>query len=337
MNLLPTDEQAAFVTSSAAFLASSLPVTRLRELTAASEPVDDATWATCAELGWFGLGLPEALGGLGAGLADETLLFRELGRTLAPGPFLGTVLAARVASRAGFAGLAGDLVGGTARAGLAVATDAVVADECVRGPLQLLDCTGADHAVVVTPAVAGLVEVAALDDVTVADCLDAPTHLCEATAVDVPLVGTIASADDPLYRRATVLTAAMLVGIAEATRDLAAEHAKVRVQFDRPIGVHQAVKHPCADMAVRGEASWAQTVVAALSHDEEFSDADFQALSALVVAGEAAERNAAQALQILGGIGFTEEHDVHLYVTRGHVLRRVLGDRAALLDQLLDV
>lgn len=334
MNLLPTDEQEAFVTSSAAFLASSLSVTRLRELTAASEPVDDATWATCAELGWFGLGLPEALGGLGAALADETLLFRELGRTLAPGPFLGTVLGARVAGRAELE-LAGDLVGGTARVGFAVATDAVVADGCVRGPLHLVDCTGAEHAVVVTPAVAGLVEIAALDDVTVADCLDAPTNLFTAVADAVPLVGAVASADDRLHRRAVVLTAAMLVGIAEATRDLAAEHAKVRVQFDRPIGVHQAVKHPCADMAVEAEASWAQTVVAALSHDEEFSDADFQALSALVVAGEAAEHNAAQALQIFGGMGFTEEHGVHLYVTRGHVLRRILGDRAALLDQLV--
>jgi alkylation response protein AidB-like acyl-CoA dehydrogenase len=336
MNLMPTDEQEAFVTSSAAFLVASLPITRLRELTVASAAIDDVTWVTCAELGWFGLGLPEALGGLGAGLADEALLFRELGRMLAPGPFLGTVLAARLAGRAGLAALAGDLVDGAQRVGLAVATDTVVVDERVHGPLQLLDCTGADHAVVLTPAVAGLVEVAALDDVTVVDCLDAPTHLAEATAVDVPLVGAVASADDPLYRRAAVLTAAMQVGIAEATRDIAAEHAKVRVQFDRPIGVHQAVKHPCSDMAVKSEASWAQTVVAALSHDEELADAQFQALSALVVAGDAAEHNAAHALQILGGIGFTEEHDVHLYVTRGHVLRRVLGDRAALLDQLLD-
>jgi alkylation response protein AidB-like acyl-CoA dehydrogenase len=132
-----------------------------------------------------------------------------------------------------------------------------------------------------------------------------------------------------------VITAATLVGIAEATRDIAAEHAQSRVQFDRPIGVNQGVKHPCADTAVRCEAAWAQTVVGALAHDEGRDDADEQIDSAWLVAADAAQRNAATALQVLGGMGFTFEHDVNLYVKRAHVLARALSDRRTTLDHLL--
>jgi alkylation response protein AidB-like acyl-CoA dehydrogenase len=132
-----------------------------------------------------------------------------------------------------------------------------------------------------------------------------------------------------------VFSAAQLVGIAEACRDAAAEHAKTRIQFDRPIGVNQAIKHPCANAAIRAEAAWCQTAMAAVMHDEGLAGSRREALCARIVAAEAAEQNAATLVQVMGGMGFTFEHDAHLYVKRAQVLCRMLGDTRALLEELI--
>src|SRR3978361_1781935 len=105
MDMLPTDEQEEIVSSVSSFLSAELPIARVRELFRADSSIDRAIWAKCAGLGWFGLGLSEAAGGVGYGLPEEALLFREIGRHLSPGPFLATVLAARVAAAAGLSDL----------------------------------------------------------------------------------------------------------------------------------------------------------------------------------------------------------------------------------------
>jgi alkylation response protein AidB-like acyl-CoA dehydrogenase len=140
---------------------------------------------------------------------------------------------------------------------------------------------------------------------------------------------------DAVSRRGFVLAAASLTGIAEATRDISAAHAVSRVQFDRPIGANQAVKHPCADMAVRAELAWAQTLFAALTTDERREDAEFHAVAAKVVAADAAERNAAATVQVLGGMGFTFEHDANLYLKRAYVLGHAFGDTRDALSRLI--
>jgi len=127
----------------------------------------------------------------------------------------------------------------------------------------------------------------------------------------------------------------MLTGVAEWARDTGAQHARDRIQFDRPIGVNQAVKHPCADMAVRAELAYAQLMFAALSIDERRPDAEFHALTAHAIAAAAAVDATGATLQILGGMGFTHEHDVHLYLKRAELLGRVLGLPAMWLDRLL--
>jgi alkylation response protein AidB-like acyl-CoA dehydrogenase len=167
------------------------------------------------------------------------------------------------------------------------------------------------------------------------ECIDPTSRLSRATASRVAPVARVPADVDPVARRGTVCTAAMLTGVAEATRDIAAEHAKVRIQFDRPIGVNQAIKHPCADMAVRAELAWAQTIVAALAIDEGRGDAEFQALSAKVVAADAAERNAGATIQVLGGMGFSFEHDANLYLKRAHVLSHMFGDTSETLSRLI--
>ncbi len=338
MDLLPTSVQQEIAASSAAFLADVLPLERRRTLAESDSGVDERVWSSAAELGWFGLGLPEELGGIGAGLADETLLLRELGRSLAPGPFVATLLSVRLAARAGLDDLAAALLAGVARAGRAVpAAGSVPAGETVNGELQLVDAGDAEWVLLIDSRGASLLPVAALTDVRPVPCIDPATRLARSVASGVEAVAHLPAEVEPLHRRALVLTAAQLVGMAEATRDISAEHAKSRVQFDRPIGVNQAVKHPCADMAIRSEAAWAQTIFAALAHDEGRADAEFHAVCALLVAADAAERNTTATVQILGGMGFTAEHAAHLFVKRTHVLQHLDGGSRVMLARLLEL
>ncbi len=124
----------------------------------------------------------------------------------------------------------------------------------------------------------------------------------------------------PLRLRGLALASAVLVGISQAVTDLSVEHAKNRVQFGRPIGVNQAIKHACVDMAVSTEAALQQTLFGAISLRSGRPDAEFQVLAAKVVAGRAAIDNAAHCIQVHGGMGYTDEHNAHLYLKRAHVL-----------------
>lgn len=337
MDLLPSPEQDEIISSAAQFLAGTVPITRTRELIDDPSNVDPKAWASAAELGWFALGLPEDAGGVGCGLADEALVFREIGRALASGPFLSTTLAARVAAFGGDAELAGAVAGGQ-QVGLALLGAGASIDPAsgaVDGELQLVDAVEADLVLVAGPDVASLVAVGDLEGVASVECVDPATRLSRATASRVRPMVSVTADVDPIGRRGVVLAAASLTGIAEATRDISAAHAASRVQFDRPIGVNQAIKHPCADMAVRAELAWAQTLFAALATDERRDDAEFHAVSAKVVAADAAERNAAATVQVLGGMGFTFEHDANLYVKRAYVVGHAFGDTRDALSRLV--
>ena len=311
MDLLPSSEQEEIISSAAQFLAATVPMLRTRELIDAPSNVDPKAWSSAAELGWFALGLPEDAAGVGCGLADETLVFREIGRALASGPFLSTTLAARVAAFGGDAELAAAAARGQRVALGLLGADASIdsASGAIDGDVQLVDAVDADLVLVAGPDVASLVAVGDLEGVESVECIDPTTRLSRATASRVRPVVSVSADVDPVYRRGVVLAAASLTGIAEATRDISAAHAASRFQFDRPIGVNQAIKHPCADMAVRAELAWAQTLFAALATDERRQDAEFHAIGAKVVAADAAERNAAATVQVLGGMGFTFEHD----------------------------
>ena len=337
MDLLPSPEQDEIISSAAHFLAGTTPITRTRELIGDASNVDAKAWMLAAELGWFALGLPEDAGGVGCGLTDEALVFREIGRALSSGPFLSTTLAARVAAFGGDAELAVGVASGHQVAlGLLGAGASIDPDSgAVDGELQLVDAVEADLVLVAGPDVASLVAVGDLEGVAAVECIDPTSRLSRATARRVRPMVSVTADVDPVHRRGHVLAAASLTGIAEATRDISAAHAASRVQFGRPIGVNQAVKHPCADMAVRAELAWAQTLFAALTTDECRQDADFHAVGAKVVAADAAELNAAATVQVLGGMGFTFEHDANLYVKRSHVLGHAFGDTRDALSRLI--
>jgi alkylation response protein AidB-like acyl-CoA dehydrogenase len=282
------------------------------------------------------LGLPEQYGGIGCGLVDEALLIRELGRGIAPGPFVSTLLAVRVAATGGNQALA-DEIGAGGGVGLVIPdeVDAVADDGSVTGAVQVLDATHG-LALVVTPEVAAIVDVETLDAVEAVTCVDPASKLQRARGNGAAPVVSVAASIEPIEWRAHVLASALLTGITEATRDIGARYAIDRVQFGKPIGVNQAVKHPCADMAVHAQLAYAQTVFAAIAIDEGRPDAELQSLSAHVTASAAASFAAAATIQILGGMGFTHEHDAHLYMKRALLWSHVFGGTSAQLARLLD-
>jgi alkylation response protein AidB-like acyl-CoA dehydrogenase len=338
MDLLPSAEQAEIESAAAGFLATQAPVSRTRALMGEAANVDPVVWDGAAALGWFGLGLPEAAGGVGCGLADEAVLFREIGRSLAGGPFLSTALAARVAWFAGDAPLTEAIIGGAA-VGLLALDRSTTLDDGGRldGSVQLVDAEGSELVLLAELDRASLYRVTDLGDLASVASIDPAVRLARATAHGVEPVASVTVDVDPVGRRGCVLLAALQSGIAAAVRDLAAAHATSRVQFDKPIGVHQGVKHPCADMAVHAELAWAQTLLAALAIDEGRRDAELQALSAKVVAGHAARHSTSATIQVLGGMGFTHEHDASLFLKRAFVLDQLLGDEKDVLDRLIEL
>jgi alkylation response protein AidB-like acyl-CoA dehydrogenase len=206
---------------------------------------------------------------------------------------------------------------------------------CVPGPVDEPDAAGGDQIwvehldvledlVVCAPNAVRHVDPAALAGSESSWPLDPLTPVAR---IDVLPAGTAIDADVPeLRRRGAVLTAALQLGLADRCTELAVEYAKERVQFDRPIAGFQAIKHLCADMLVRTEVARA-AVYAAGAHldDPNEPGLDRSISGAKVLAGEAAVVNGKSAMQVYGGMGFTWEVDVHLYLKRAWVLDTHFG------------
>jgi alkylation response protein AidB-like acyl-CoA dehydrogenase len=326
VDLLPSPDQLELVGVAAQFFAEQLPIRAIRERRHESAAVTRTLWSAAAGLGLLGVSAGEEIGGLGLGLDDEVLLFRELGRQLVPGPFIASVLGARLAARAGQPDLARAIVVGDVLVGLAQRRDGSPADgHSVTGRLDLFDAPDTSYLLLADASGAGLLETPSLGEIRPVECIDPGTRLATAEADGAPTVSWVPGADEPLRLRGVVLASAFLAGMADAARDLSVEHAKNRIQFGRPIGVNQAIKHACVDMAVAAEAATAQTLFAAISLRSGRADAQYQVLAANVLAGRAAIGNAAGCIQVHGGMGYTDEHDVHLYLKRAHVLDQFFG------------
>jgi alkylation response protein AidB-like acyl-CoA dehydrogenase len=336
VDLLPSADQLELAAVASEFFAEQVPISAIRDRRDEPSAIPRKLWSAGADLGLLGVSAAEDVGGSGLDLDDEALLFRELGRWLVPGPFLASVLGARLAVLAGHAGLARSIVTGEVLVGLAQRRDGEPGDgRRVAGTFDLFDTPDASYLLVLDPSGAGLLETASLEDVRTIECIDPGTRLASATAAGTAPLCWVPAEDEPIRSRGLVLASAVLVGIAEAARDQAVEHAKTRVQFGRPIGVNQAIKHACVDMAVAAEAAWEQTLFAAISLRSGRADAEFQVLAAHVVAGRAAVGNAAASIQVHGGMGYTYEHDAHLYLKRAHVVEQFFGSTRERLGSLL--
>ena len=334
MDLLPNEEQSEIISTVRAQLGADFSLNDLATRDGDTEVVDAALWSRCAELGWFALGLSESDGGIGYSLVEEALLFEELGAHCTPGPFLATVLAAHCSAAAGSSELTAEVTSGARRVAFAEpeSADAVVSADAVSGGFRVTDHGGAELALVLDGNCCAVVSLEGVG-LEPKRSLDLLVPLATARLDTMPVA--LAQGTE-VEQRATVLTAAYLCGIARATAEQSTEYAKDREQFGRPVGSFQAVKHRCADMAVRADAAQQLTHLAALAVSGGHDDASFQAGAARVVSGTAAIDNAETNVQNHGGIGFTWEHSAHRYVTRARVWSQRAGDRRTHLQSFLD-
>jgi alkylation response protein AidB-like acyl-CoA dehydrogenase len=334
VNLLPGPEQLEIVAAAAEFLAERMPVERIRASRDAETLVSGQLWREGAEMGLLTLGLDEDSGGSGRPFDDEVLLFVELGKRLVPGPFLACTLAARVAAGCGDVALAERIGAGHTLVALAVLRgDGDVRP--IKGTFDVFEPAGASHALVVARGGAALVDIESLGQLARVQAADPGTRMASATVESAEPLHWLPVEDDWIWGRASVLAAAYLTGLAAAAAALATEHAKTREQFGKPIGVHQAIKHTCVDMEIAAEAAQAQTLFAAIALAGGRTDALLQVLSAATVAGSAAVDNAAAGIQVFGGMGYTFENDMHLYLKRAHVFRHLFGEPTDVLAELL--
>ncbi|MGO8956211.1 MAG: acyl-CoA dehydrogenase [Streptosporangiaceae bacterium] len=298
----------------------------------------DALGPSLADQGLLGLHLPEADGGQGFGLAELSVAAEELGRALVPGGFVPTALASAVLTSAGVTGklvsalAAGSATGAVALSGGLRATAATDGSLIVTGSVPaVLGAVGAD--LVIAPAsldadTAWVAIDAASLEITAVDGLDLTRQLgsVRADGVVVPADRRLTGlSPHSVANIAAVLLGAEAVGIAGWAVQTAAEYAKIRHQFGRPIGQFQAVKHRCARMLVAAEQAAAVVWDAATALDSAAEpERDFAAAAAAALAPDAAVSCVHECIQVLGGIGYTWEHDAHLYYRRAMTLRALL-------------
>jgi alkylation response protein AidB-like acyl-CoA dehydrogenase len=334
MGIAISEDHLALEETARRFVTSRCPPSVPRAVLETAKEEMPPFWSELAALGWLGLHVAEAHGGQGFGLVELAVVVEELGRAVAPGPFVPSVLAA------GLLADAPDLLPGVVD-GRSVATVAFAG-----APLALVDgkVTGSTDAVL-CGAVADLVVVAVDCAGTERWCvLERPAFVAdEVGSLDptrrlatVTVAPTVVAEDrwlpsvtrERVEELATILFAAECAGGAGWCLDTAAEYAKVRQQFGRPIGQFQAVKHRCADMLVAVEqargAAWDAAVATGVAPDE----AGLAAAVAAALAPEVFVRAAKDCIQVLGGIGFTWEHDAHLYLRRAAAVRQLLGGGA---------
>ncbi|MGW7330272.1 acyl-CoA dehydrogenase family protein [Streptomyces sp. NPDC054840] len=274
MDFQPTEDQKDLRAGVRDLLAGRYGREALRASVDTGVCVDRGLWRELGEAGFFALRLPESDGGVGQGLPEAVLVFEEAGRALLPGPLVATHLAAGV-------------VPGAAE-GRAVVT------ACDLGAGLVSYLAEAD-AVLSAPGVPAGSPVRSTDPLT-------------------PLHRVASYADCSPYRaEGALLTAALQLGSALRTVELAVRYAGEREQFGQPIGAFQAVKHLCARMLVRAEVARTAVYAAAVTSDPG------EVAAAKLLADEAAVLGARDCLQVHGGMGFTWEADVHLHLKRAWV------------------
>jgi alkylation response protein AidB-like acyl-CoA dehydrogenase len=359
-----TEEQELLRTEVRRFLDASCPLAEVRRIAATPEGFSRALWKQAAELGWVGLTIPEEYGGAGLGFEDLVVVLEETGRSLFPSPLLATTLAAAALRRSGSAAQRARWLPRLAD-GRAIGTVALVEADDAHGPdgvhlagcpdgagfrldgekLFVPDAGAADLFVVAfrgeAPARApggvalALVERGA-EGVEAADLpgLDATKRIgrLRLAGARIGHEAVLAEGADAqallrfLLDAGATAVAAEMVGAAEAALALTASYARQRVQFGRPIGQFQGVKHPLAEMHVDVESFKSLVYYAAWCLDQAHPDASLAAARAKAYASEAFARIGVDAVQLHGGIGYTWEYDAQLFLKRSKWARPMFGD-----------
>jgi 3-oxochol-4-en-24-oyl-CoA dehydrogenase len=326
-----TDEQFAVRELVRDWAAASGAIAAARDVEQGQPHAWRAPFEGLAQLGIFGVALPEEHGGADGTVEDLCAMVDEAGAALVPGPVTTTALATLVIERPD---VLEALASGQRVAGVALSADVTLSDGRASGTADYL--LGADAAgVLLLPAGDRFVLVDAGAEGVLIEPLKATDFsrpLARVVLDDVPAEAVTASARRVVDIAAAVM-AAEAAGLARWTLQTATEYAKVREQFGKPIGSFQAIKHMCAEMLLRSEqASVAATDAARAAARAAASvmsdDEDQLSIAAAVAAAvgiDAAKANAKDCIQVLGGIGITWEHDAHLYLRRAYGIAHFLG------------
>jgi alkylation response protein AidB-like acyl-CoA dehydrogenase len=371
-----SEEQEMLRRSTRDFLAKECGSKVVRKLMEGPDAYDETLWKKMAGLGWTSLGIPEQYGGAGTFL-DLIVVLEECGRRLLPGPFFATMgLAVPALIEAGTESQKKEVLtaiaNGTARATLAMtepsgrwdAGGVTLAAKPVAGGWQLdgvklfvPDAHGADYIVVAARTRGEGEEGISLflikgrpKGMTVAQLqtLDMTRRWSEvrfdAVQLDAnALMGAAHKGWPPLKRALEWGTAALcaeMVGGAQKVLEDSTEYAKTRHQFGKPIGIYQAVSHKLADMLVLSESGRSATYYAAWAVEADAPDRSLASSMAKAYVSDAYRKVAGDGIQVHGGIGFTWEHDMHLYFKRAKASEVTLGDATyhrELVAQSLDL
>jgi alkylation response protein AidB-like acyl-CoA dehydrogenase len=361
------EDQEALARYAREFLTNECPTSFVRKMMESETAHDPAFYRKMAELGWMGIAIPEEFGGQGMTYVDLAVLLEEMGRVVLPGPFFATVcLASPVIAEAGGderrRALLPPIASGERTATLAYTepnarVDASGIELVARSDNGRYTLTGT-KSFVLDAHVADTIVVAARtseeDDptegitlfaldagangvsVTQLRSMDATRRLCEVrldgvSASPAEVLGEVGHGWRPLERGlqiAAALLSAECVGGAHQVMDMSVAYARDRIQFGRPIGSFQAVKHRCADMLVDVEMARSAMYYAAWAASDEPSELPLAAAMAKAYCSEAYLRVAQSGIHVHGGIGFTWEHDMHLYFKRAKANEVLLGDPA---------
>ena len=336
MSIAITEDHKALAETASEFLRKRDARGAARALLEARSEEVPQFWSDLVGLGWTGLHLEEEHGGSGYGLEELVVVVEELGRAVAPGPFIPSAIASAVIAAAADddtkAMLLRGFAAGTLAAGVALASSVTVSGDTASG-----------SAVVLGGALAGLLVLAAGDDVVIVEAdaagvsvetplnLDSTRRSSRVTLDGAPCI-LLSGARQVLVDLARVILAAEAVGLARECTEMGAAYAKERLQFGRVIGTYQAVKHHCANMAVATElatsAVWDAARAAATGGDQ----LSYAAAVAATLAAPAADLCANLNTQVHGGIAITWEHDAHLYMRRATTLLGYLDADAAARD-----
>ena len=354
-----SEEQELLRTQARDFLDRQCPTSKVRELMATERGYDDAMYAQMASLGWTAIPFPEEVGGLGLGMVDLTVVLEEMGRHVTPAPLQSAI------SLAGMTLLHGGSEAQRKRwlpalcDGTGVGTVALVErsgrwdSAGVQMParrsgdtyalsgekLYVPDAHVADWIIVAARSGEGITLLLVDRDtpgvsVTTTKAMDQTRRLCTVSLDNVSvesdrIIGAEGQGWAVLRKgldRTLVAISAELCGTAQRAMEMSVEYAKTRQQFGRPIGSYQAVSHKCADMLVQVESAKSLTYYAAWAVDNDVPEAPLAAAMAKAYASDAARLVTGAAIQVHGGIGFTWEHDMHLYFKRAKWGETTLGD-----------
>jgi 3-oxochol-4-en-24-oyl-CoA dehydrogenase len=332
MSIAITDDHRALADTATDFLTKREARADARALLEAAEEALPAWWGEVAELGWLGLHLPEEHGGSGYTLEELVVVVEQFGRVVAPGPFVPTVLTSAVLAAVGGDVAAEQLPGladGSVLGAVALGGEVTVADGTASGDAgNVLGGGFAQLLLVATGEDVAVVQVGNGVSVEVPANMD-PTRRTARVTLDGAAAVVLPGARRQLVDLARVILSAEAAGMARACTEMAAEYAKERIQFGRPIAMFQAVKHHCANMAVATElatsAVWDAARAAATGGDQ----LSFAAAVAATLSVPAADLCANLNTQVHGGIAITWEHDAHLYMRRATVLRQFIDPAAA--------